>query len=76
MRLIAKQTDSAAKNANLRQCTPQPGISAYLFSMPDLVKTSETHLCLNQEDKISYPTMQSNSHLQSGYQSDYRIQQM
>ena len=33
-----------------------------------------THLCLNKEDKISCPTMQSDSHLQSGYQTDYRIQ--
>ena len=30
-----------------------------------------THLCLNKEDKISCPTVQSDSHLQSGYQSDY-----
>ena len=34
-----------------------------------------THLWLNKEDKISCP-MQSDSHLQSGYQTDYRIQQM
>ena len=38
MRLIERQADSAAKNANLTQCTLQSGISASLFSMPDLVK--------------------------------------
>ena len=36
--LIKKQT-----NANQRQCTPQSGISASLFSMPKLVKPQDTH---------------------------------
>ena len=36
--LIKKQT-----NANQRQCTPQSGISASLFSMPNPVKPQDTH---------------------------------
>ena len=36
--LIKKQT-----NANQRQCTPQSGISASVFSMPNLVKPQDTH---------------------------------
>ena len=44
MRLIEKQTECAGKNANQRQCTPQSGISASLFSMPDLVKPLDTLL--------------------------------
>ena len=36
--LIKKQT-----NANQRYCTPQSGINASLFSMPNLVKPQDTH---------------------------------
>jgi hypothetical protein len=72
--MMEKQTDSAAKIANLRQCTPQSGISASLFSMPDLVKPLDTPVSETGRQNIMSDQMQSNSHLQSGYQSDYRIQ--
>ena len=42
--LTKKQT-----NANQRQCTPQSGISASSFSMPNPVKPQDTHLCLKQK---------------------------
>jgi hypothetical protein len=56
---MEKQTDSAAKIANLRQCTPKSGTSASLFFMPDLVKPQYTHGVLDQTTNISCLTTSS-----------------
>ena len=57
--MMEKQTDSAAKIANLRQCTPKSGTSASLFFMPDLVKPQYTHGVLDQTTNISCLTTSS-----------------
>ena len=46
--LFKKQT-----NANQRQCTPQSGISASLFSTPNLVKPQDTHTVSETENRTS-----------------------
>ena len=57
--MIEKQTDSAAKIATLRKCTPQSGINASLFSMPNLVKPQDTHCVEDRTTNISCLTTSS-----------------